>query len=260
MCLVFVGRHACPEYPVVVAFNRDEVFCRKTRVAHWWDDAPQVLGGRDLERHGTWAGATRTGRIALLTFVRSAQSGSGIRSHRSRGQIVSEFLSGIESADAFIAGLRSAGAEYLAFNVIVGELCGKLLHYTNVSDTITPLASGVHGLSNATLNTPWPKVRRGREFMEEWIRRDPADLEPLFSLMREKYIFADGELPQSGVSQRRERTLSALFVDEEDYGTRTTTVIRLSQAGQAELIERTHATPGDRPGEVRFRWQIETNQ
>ena len=255
MCLVFIGLKQSEAYPLVVAFNRDEVYDRKTRAAHWWPDAPNLLGGRDLERHGTWAGVTREGRIAMLTFVRTAQSGNGVRSRRSRGAIVADYLRGVETPETFIGELQCAGAEYLPFNIIIGDLHGGIVHYTNVDQRVTLLVPGVHGLSNATLNTPWPKVQRGCAVVAEWLAHGPEGVEALFALMAERAHFPDPDLPQSGVPLARERTLSSLFVEEGDYGTRTTTVMRVDRTGGVELIERTHPTPGDLPGEVRVSWR-----
>lgn len=256
MCLVFVGLGANVEYPAVVAFNRDEVYCRATRSAHWWEDAPNILGGRDLERHGTWAGISRKGRVAMLTFVRTEKSGTGQRSLRSRGMIVSEFLLGELSAEAYLEQLRASEGAYLPFNLICGELDGRLWHFNNLDNVTTALSPGVHGLSNATLNTPWPKVRRGREVMASWLGGAPEDVGPLWALMAERSCFADSELPRSGVSRERERSLSALFVEEPDYGTRTTTLLRLHRSGSVEFLERTHPTSGDVAGEVRYSWNL----
>ncbi len=256
MCLVFVAVRQSRECPLLVAFNRDEVYCRTTRAAHWWEDSPHLLGGRDLERSGTWAGITRSGRIAMLTFVRTAQSGSGARSRRSRGGIVTEFLLGCEPAPQFLARLRTAGETYLPFNIILGDVTGELQHYSNVVDQVTVLGPGVHGLSNATLNTPWPKVRRGCGVIAEYLVRGDTDTATLFTLMEERTRFADAELPSTGGPLERERAVSALFVDDDDYGTRTTTIIRVSVERVVTLRERTHPTPGDEPGEVTFTWTI----
>jgi len=61
---------AHPDYPLVFAGNRDELHARPALAAGFWDDAPQVLGGRDLTAGGTWLGVTVTGRFAVVTNYR----------------------------------------------------------------------------------------------------------------------------------------------------------------------------------------------
>lgn len=256
MCLAFLGLRINPVYPTVIAFNRDEVYCRATRPAHWWDDAPEVFAGRDLERHGTWAGVSRRGRLALLTFVRTGESGSGKRSRRSRGAIVSAFLQGEELPEAFLGSLTGTGEEYLPFNLIVGTVQGALFHWNSVERTATELPAGVHGLSNASLNTPWPKVERGRMFLQKWLPHSSVDDETIFRLMQERTCFRDPLLPRTGVPLARERSLSALFVEEEDYGTRTTSLIKLDREGRVQFTERTHPTSAGGAAEVQEQWTL----
>ena len=83
MCLIVVGWRVHPDYPLVVAANRDEFYRRPTAFAGFWADAPDILGGRDLEAGGTWLGITRAGRFAAVTNVREPGAAPG---RHSRGQ------------------------------------------------------------------------------------------------------------------------------------------------------------------------------
>ena len=58
MCLIAFALDTHPRYRLVLAANRDEYFCRPTAPAAFWEDTPQLLGGRDLEAGGTWLGIT----------------------------------------------------------------------------------------------------------------------------------------------------------------------------------------------------------
>ncbi len=83
MCLILIAHKVHPNYPLVLAANRDEAYSRPTAPAAFWDDHPQIYGGRDLEQGGTWLGITREGRIAAVTNFRdgyAAKNGT-----RSRG-------------------------------------------------------------------------------------------------------------------------------------------------------------------------------
>ena len=74
MCLILVAWRAHPDFPLLVAANRDEFFARPTTPAGWWTDAPDILAGRDLQAGGTWLGINRQGAFAGLTNFRDPAS------------------------------------------------------------------------------------------------------------------------------------------------------------------------------------------
>ena len=158
MCLLFVALRHYHDVPLVVAFNRDETLSREARAAHFWEDTPDILAGRDLLKGGTWGGITRAGRMAFITFVRRREPLQ--ENPRPRGEIVPAFLREDVDPMTYIELLRGMRTEQLGYNIVCGDR-ESLFHYSNVSDQITRLDSGIHGISNALLNTPWPKVVRG---------------------------------------------------------------------------------------------------
>lgn len=248
MCLILLAWHSHPDYPLVVAANRDEFFARPTAGAGFWEDAPQVLAGRDLQAGGTWLGATRSGRFAALTNFRDpARNKSGVPS---RGQLVSGFLSGTESAAEYLRELESIADRYNGFNLVFGDL-GGLWCFSNCGEGERELAPGVYGLSNHLLDTPWPKVARGKSALGEALQALPDDA-PLFALLRDDRVAPDEELPRTGVSLEWERLLSAAFVRSPAYGTRSSTVVLVDRAGRLTFVEQTYdpdARPGSRAAE-----------
>ena len=108
MCLILIAHKVHPNYPLVLAANRDEAYSRPTAPAAFWDDHPQIYGGRDLEQGGTWLGITREGRIAAVTNFRD---GYAVKNGtRSRGELVSNFLRGGQQAAEYV---RRASREAL---------------------------------------------------------------------------------------------------------------------------------------------------
>ena len=79
MCLIVIGWRVHPDYPLVVAANRDEYYARPSLAITRWSDAPQVIGGIDLEAGGTWLGMTDSGRFAAVTNVREPGMAKGDR-------------------------------------------------------------------------------------------------------------------------------------------------------------------------------------
>ena len=236
MCVLFFALDQHPRYRLVFAANRDEGYARPTAPAAWWDDCPGVLAGRDLSAGGTWMGVTRTGRWTALTNVRD------LKAHhddaRSRGDLTRAFLCGDESAAAYAARVFAERTVYNPFNLLIGD--GEAV-WTVSSHTEAPerLAPGVYGLSNATLNVPWPKVIRGLAAFEQALASEAPDPEAFFAFLRDEAKAPDEALPETGVGRAWERVLSPLFIRSEDYGTRASMVLLLNEEGQGHFTERT---------------------
>jgi uncharacterized protein with NRDE domain len=233
VCLILVAWQAHPEYPLVVAANRDEFYARRTASAEFWPEHPQVLAGRDLEAGGTWLGITRSGRFAALTNYRDPAS------HKpqvpSRGKLVADFLAGDTTIDANLDALDASA--YNGFNLLLGD-GQKLVAFSNISMQRHELAPGVYGLSNALLDTPWPKVGAGKTALSGALAALP-DETALFHLLRDDTHHPDAALPATGVSLNWERLLSAAFIRSLDYGTRCSTVIKVGTGGTATFDEQT---------------------
>lgn len=249
VCLILVAWHAHPEYPLVVAANRDEYYRRPTAPAAFWPDHPQVLAGRDLEAGGTWMGVTRQGRCAALTNFRDP-----VRHQPqapSRGRLVAGFLTGAQSIDGYLDDLDAPA--FNGFNLLLGD-GERLVAFSNVSNERHELEPGIYGLSNALLDTPWPKVGAGKTALQAALNALP-DEHPLGELLRDDRTHPDDALPATGVPLEWERLLSAAFVLSPDYGTRCSTLLSLSAGGIVTFDEQSWL-PGGRAGERRrFRFQ-----
>jgi uncharacterized protein with NRDE domain len=246
MCLILVAWRVHPDFPLVVAANRDEFFVRPTAPAAFWPDAPQVLAGRDLDAGGTWLGVTRAGRFAALTNFRDpAQNRSGVPS---RGGLVADFLRGDESPEDYLKRIVAHGSRCNGYNLLASD--GATLWWSsNMGGAARALAPGVYGVSNHLLDTPWPKVGAGKTALARALDRLPDD-EALFELLRDDGIHPDQHLPQTGIPLDWERLLSSAFVKSPDYGTRGSTVLCIGQEGWASFDEQTWL-PGARRGERR---------
>ena len=252
MCLILVAWRVHPEYPLVVAANRDEFFVRPTAPATFWKDAPQVLAGRDLDAGGTWMGVARTGRFAALTNFRDpAQNRSGAPS---RGALVVDFLVGDEAPQAYLERITVRGRQCNGYNLLVGD--GETLWWSsNMGGEARQLQAGVYGLSNHLLDTPWPKVGVGKTALASVLDRLPDD-QALFQLLYDDEIHPDEHLPQTGVPLDWERLLSSAFVKSPDYGTRSSTVLCMGQDDSVSFDEQTWL-PGARRGpRLRYRFTM----
>ncbi len=251
MCLAVIALGAHPRYPLVVAANRDEFHDRPTAAATWWDEG--WFAGRDLQAGGTWLGITRTGRIALLTNVRDPTRHDP--QAPSRGNLVTRVLADAAPAAEALAAAIADGSEHNGFNLVVGN--SREAHWgSNRAGTPQALAPGLHGLSNASLDTPWPKVVRSKEAVAAWCASGRDDPQALFDALADRTFAPDATLPSTGVTLEWERLLSAPFIVSERYGTRSSTVIVVAANGRAQFIERAFDAAGDPAGEAVERFDI----
>lgn len=252
MCLVLLAWQAHPDFPLVVAANRDEFHQRPTAQADFWADAPAVLAGRDLSAGGTWMGMTRSGRFAALTNFRDP--GKHRDDAPSRGKLVSGFLESTEAPLSWLQGLAGTGVRYNGFNLLVGD--GRTLAcYSNVSGEIESLRPGVYGLSNELLDSPWPKVSAAKSALSLALAALPED-GPLLELLRDDRTYPDEQLPRTGVDIALERMLSAAFIRNPRYGTRSSTVLLVQRDGVVNFDEQSWALDGSAGGRQRFRFSL----
>lgn len=253
MCLILAAWQVHPGYPLVIAANRDEFFARPTAAAAPWTDHPHVLAGRDLEGGGTWLGISRrpdSFRFAALTNFRDpARQRSGTPS---RGQLVTGFLAGTADIDDYLDSLTAD--LYNGFNLLLGD-GRRLVAFSNITLQRHALSPGIYGLSNALLDTPWPKVETGKTALTAALSALP-DEAALFALLQDDTRHPDHRLPRTGVSPEWERLLSAAFVRSPAYGTRCSTIMKLGADRTASFDEQTWLANGH-PGERRrFTWTV----
>ena len=239
MCLILLAYRVHPDYELVVAANRDEFYDRPTAPLAFWDDHPALLAGRDLQEGGAWMGLSSAGRFAALTNYREPDR---VRPDApSRGHLVRDYLCGAPSALVYLDRLRTHSADYNGFNLLLGDETG-LYYASNRAAGSQRLTPGVYGLSNHLLDTPWPKVERGRRALRQ-VLEQPAEgiVESLLELLTDRTPAPDAELPRTGVPLEWERWLSPMFIAAPGYGTRSSTVLMISATGRARMVEMTWA-------------------
>ena len=279
MCLIAFAIGASARWPLVIASNRDEFLNRPTQAMGRWQTAAgqDIISGRDLRAGGTWLGLTPGGRVAFLTNVREANAPAA---PHSRGELVTRWLTQSGDAGAFVAALAQGGAAYGGFNLVLGDFQSNAWTWlsnrpaTGSALHVQALEPGVYGLSNAALNTPWPKTTALQNALRASLHAvpDPETLQArLWTALASRERASVEALPATGVPLAIEQALSSAFVDfpEHAYGTRSSTVLLASAQGHAgaerrwevQLEERTHRpeTPAAGAGIERSRavlsWQ-----
>ncbi len=250
MCLILIAWQSHPDFPLVIAANRDEFYARRTRPAAWWGQAVSLLAGRDEEAGGTWLGINRRGRVAMLTNVRAPLE----RNTRapSRGLLVLSALQSAGPLSQWVTESARTAQSFNGFNLLVGEplpapargVEAQLLYSSNRgpggAENARALAPGIYGLSNALLDTPWPKLTRAVAAFACQMA-NTVDTDALLRLMANRETARDAELPNTGVPLDWERALSAIQIRAKGYGTRATTILTVRRDGTATFLERAFA-------------------
>ncbi len=255
MCLILLSYKTHPRFPIILAANRDEFYDRPTAPAAFWEDAPQILAGRDLRCGGTWLGVTRKGKIAALANHREPQSARS--ETRSRGLLVTDVLRDEGPVNECMEKLGKTADLYSGYSIIFGD-AQKLYYFSNRGDVPTEISPGIHGQSNHLLDTPWPKVVGGKEALERLVTMESApSAEQLFALLADHSTAEDSFLPDTGIGLERERLLSSIFVAGPGYGTRSSTLVLIDRENTLTFIERTYDGSPCRSVTGEFRFRIE---
>lgn len=246
MCLVVLAWDCHPRYRLILAANRDEFHDRPAAPLAWWQDAPALLGGRDLAAGGTWLGVDRRGRVGVITNFRDP---STFRPEaHSRGALIPRFLGGSAAATEFAAGLAEEAAALSGFSLLLCD--GRNLAYAanQPAAQARTLEAGIYGLSNHALDTPWPKLALTRERFAAAIESGRLEPGPLLRLLRDRRPAPDEALPDTGIGLDRERLLSSPFIVSERYGTRCTTVVLVDRDGGVRVEECRYGRKGEPTG------------
>lgn len=247
MCLIVFAWRPDHAQPLIVAANRDEFYARPSLPLAQWPETPQVHAGRDQEAGGTWLGIGANGRFAALTNIRDPHRPPG---RRSRGELVARFLTGEVPIDDYLAEVVERSPEYGGFNLLVGNM-HELWHFNARESEAVMLQPGIYGVSNASLDTPWPKLLRAKAALSAAL--DDPRPEALLALLSDPQTAPFAELPDTGVGLATETLLSSVFIASQSYGTRASTALIVHADGSRHLVERSFGPYGGHLGEIEIR-------
>ena len=236
MCLIVFAYKYHPNYKLIIGANRDEFYNRPASKAHFWKNHPDILAGQDLVAKGTWMGISRNGKLSLITNYRDIKN---IKPNApSRGHLVSDYLKKGVSPKDYLEQVDSIGHVYNGFNLILGNQ-DDLWYYSNQKRKLYRLGSGLYGLSNALLDTSWPKVDNGKQKLEVLIAENNISAEAIFDALFDNETAADKDLPETGLDYEQEKAISSMFIKTGGYGTRCSTVLLIDNENNLTFIERT---------------------
>lgn len=251
MCLIVFAWEAHPEYRLVLAANRDEFHNRPARNLDWWPDQPELLAGRDLQAGGTWLAASRNGRFATVTNYREGQPKKA--DLKSRGDLVTDFVSGATSPEIFLDGIDDQ--QYAGFSLLAATN-DELWYVSNRGDGPRKLEPGIYGLSNASLDTPWSKLTRSRDALATLIASGDISGTTLMRVLSDRTPAPVADIDNDELPFELARAVTAPFIVAPDYGTRCTTAVTWRTDGNVAVTERRFDAGGEQSGESTVRFAV----
>ena len=253
MCLLTFAWKTHPEYKLIFASNRDEFYKRNTAPAQYWDNAPNVLAGKDLEAGGTWMGIHRNGRFTALTNYRDIEN---IKSQApSRGMLTLDYLQGTNAPQTYLEGIFSNIDAYNGFNLLTGTP-EELYYLSNYEHKIRKLEPGIYGLSNALLDSDWFKVNRLKTKFTDIIEQADFSTQTLLDTLQDTTKPQDNQVQQTGLPMDRERMLSSVFIESPNYGTCSSAIILMDYNNQVSFVERVYNTSNGSVKEQNISFEI----
>lgn len=235
MCLIFISYNQSLRHRYVIAANRDEFRRRETASLDYLSETKNILGGQDLQAGGMWLGVCRGGKFGAITNFRDGKGRAA--DGPSRGEIVSQYLQCNESAIDAIKRLAEGSEKYTGFNVLFGD-DRHLVYFSNKQNEIQILQPGFYGLSNHFLDSSWPKVEKGKELLRPYMCDcEHIDVAAITTLLQDTTVPGDTLLPETGIGLEWERFLGSIFIDGDEYGTRSTAVVEIGCEGDVIFTE-----------------------
>lgn len=246
MCLLVVAYGLHPHFDLMVGANRDERHDRASAGLDRWPEFPGLVAGRDLTAGGSWLGVDALGRFAAVTNFRDEESTAP--GGPSRGRLVTDFLTSGRSPAEHLQRLAPHAADYAGFNLLVADRDALWYASNRAPGFARQLPSGMHGLSNHLLDTPWPKVEFSKQRLRSLIDTGADPQPPLFDLLAER------EAPRGQTAATLPwPATSGPFIAHEVYGTRCSTVVTRDATG-TRISERRFLPLGYADGHTQFQF------
>ncbi len=238
MCVVALAIGARPEWPLLLIGNRDEFYARPSAPLARWENAPHIIGGRDLRSGGSWLGVSERGRLAVVTNIRSDIPPDPNKA--SRGALVADYLRG---AGDYANLQNSQLTEFNGFHLMTIGSDGRAHHASNrPGPMLRDMTPGIHGFANERHDAACHRRERLAQQLRDWVDSGARDPFALFATLVQGQQAGEAGHPN--------------FLNADEYGTRCSTIVAIDSAGEGRICERRFGPAGTDQGEsdIAFRW------
>ncbi|CAG2104573.1 unnamed protein product [Medioppia subpectinata] len=272
MCILFiktVENANCGEYKLVLVNIRDEYYARPTKPVSFWDNRnTRIIGGQDMDKGregGAWLAMNTNGKIAsLLNILQPKDEISADK--KGRGFLVVDYLEGNDSPKTYLDQISKDSSDYNGFRMIAIHLKSQSIEmstYSNFDLKTMQLNPGVHAFGNNKMDQKlWPKVRIGKQKFEEIVDKHKNTtsksqlIDDIFDFLSDKSIYPlDDQMRSQGRDKSKSlEKLNAIHVviPENNYGSRTWTIILVDNNLNVDYIEKTMKEPIDASKDIEW--------
>ena len=244
ICTIIVIYRQHPDFPLIVAANRDEFYARPATTPHRQGGIGAAFySGIDLKAGGTWLGATEKGFLVGLTNRREQQPPK--QGVTSRGELVFEALRH-GSTEKLLQRLQ-APFDSNPFNLVFGTASSLFIASAAEPQTridVQSLPPGIHVIGNREPNDlELFKTGHNKTRVEAILGNGWPDFRARLMAVLGDRTKADLPDPVPPWLGDWGLTLSSTFIDGGEYGTCSSSIIAMSDN---RLEEYWHAN--QRPG------------
>ena len=220
MCIMTVMYRTVPNYPIVIAANRDEDYRRSALGPRVLQHCPTIWGGRDQQANGSWLGVNAYGLMVGLTNRKMSEEQPHHDDRRSRGLLCLDALRLRRPEEVIVCLTGEPEDRYNPFNLLVMDAEAALWVAYDGKPDFTWLEPGLHILGNRDLNEEESlRAQRARGLIE------PYQNGPLEALMPHLQCLCRDH--QDDVA---ERDALCMHRDETQYGTVSSSILALAPA------------------------------
>jgi uncharacterized protein with NRDE domain len=226
MCTLAIYYRYFPQYPVVIAANRDEYLGRAALPPTLLCTEPYIVGGKDLRAGGTWLGINEYGVVAGLLNRRNGDANND-PALRSRGLLCLDALRERNAAAAATFVVQQLGSDYNPFNLLIAGRSAAFVAYNRFGKIeVVQLEPGFHLLTNIDVDDfECPRISRSYSHFSELGHNPDFARDPLAGRAQLGALLADHSTQLDPRSGRP----NSLCLHLGDYGTRSSSLIFLGR-------------------------------
>ena len=230
VCTLAIYFRALPQFPLLVAANRDEQYDRPSAPPQRHGTEPKIVAGCDLRAGGTWLGVNEHGLLAAILNRKINSRNVSFPDARSRGLLCMDLLARRSAADAD-SFIRDYQASYNPFTALVADRHHAYVFYNAgqkfVAQELTP---GLHVFSSAAeFDLHSEKADRAYTLfgeVGEKLRRDGGTALQMIAALRS--ALGDHSLPAGSADPG-----DSICVHRDSSGTVSSSIVLLSPLSAA---------------------------
>ncbi len=164
MCVSIIFHNYFKDTPLIIANNRDEQVTRNFSPPLVLNHSPYIIGGKDLEKGGTWLGINENRIfVNILNKFVNKETFLGSNNYRSRGMLILDLLK-MNSINKILDSLTTLNInDYLPFYLVVSDIKSVFFAKYDRGLNITDISDKLSIVGNLDPFSEWDKYNYAYE-------------------------------------------------------------------------------------------------